>query len=650
MSSMARVCPLLASTALAIGCFNEPPPSTTSTSIEETGSASDALTPAPELQICPKTHWIGRVAVGDVCPDPKSPGTAWTVTSLFGSNTSPHLRGFCHYSFNGAAATPPPAALAQLPDYDSKPPGQWLGADCAAAAAHGPTEDAQAIVLPTLRNAFHTQLETPGAMSPGAQRVRVAVIDSKPSISDHPGMLRHGLAMGSLIDEVACSRVGGSCNVSIDYALALNLQAPNQPNEVEGGLAGYVHRLATTTVDAVDAWQAEDPLARLVVSYALGVDPTLAERANGTLKPPTQALLGAIRYARCKKALVIAAAGNKTEGPASSETPVYPGKWGDMQAPACAGLGDVPLVYPITGVDHRDIKLRSTRDLGRAELAAPGFQVMSSAMVNGRQLLMKTSGSSPATATASAVAAAVWSQSGSLSADEVMQKLYASGEDLGAVADFCHTSACRSIKRISLCRALNSAGAALHCDRIHAYEGQNPALSAQQLASLDGLLDPELHFDGTALVTPYDSPVCSMPVHVDASEPLPNDEELLCPSEHIYKNNYAPLVEPQPNPDPCGLCFTGLIDLNIYVNPRVSHGYPQSLKLYQTGNAEPVHIMALNTARTTADRELSIGLEGGETARVLLPTGLPPFDSATIDWTIDSATPRAILTSELLVQ
>ncbi|NUO47756.1 MAG: hypothetical protein HOV80_02745 [Polyangiaceae bacterium] len=505
-------------------------------------------------------------------------------------------------------------------------------------------------MLPTLRAAFHTQLETPGAMLPGAQRVRVAVIDSKPSISDNPGMLRHGLAMGSLIDEVACSRVNGKCNVSIDYALALNLQAPNQPNEVEGGLAGYVHRLATTTVHAVDAWQAEDPLAKLVLSYAVGIDPELAERANGTLKPPTKALLGAIRYARCQKALVIAAAGNKTEGPASSQTAVYPGAWGEMPAPACGGLGDVPLVYPSAAVEGGDVEVRNTRDYGRAELAAPGFQVMTSATLHGAELLMKTSGSSPATATTSAVAAAVWSQNGSLTADEVMQKLYATGEDLGVVADFCHTSTCRSIKRISLCRALNSVGAALHCARVDAYEGHNPVLSSQQLASLDALVDPELHFDGTALVTPYDSPVCSMPVHLDASEPLPNDEELLCPSEHVYTNNYAPLVEPQPEPDPCGICFASWRDLNIYTNPRVTHGYPETLKLYQAGNATPVHTMPLRTARTTTDRALSSGLEGGESATIALPASVPAFDRATIDWTIDSATPRTILTSEVLVQ
>lgn len=332
---------------------------------------------------------------------------------------------------------------------------------------------------------------------------------------------------------------------------------------------------------------------------------------------------------------------------------MYPAAWEQVPAPACAGALPRPLVYAVGGVDGRDFPLESARPGGRPTLAAPGFAVPGVMALGPNNMITGPfTGSSVAAATASGVAAAVWQRSPGLTAAEVIDLLHTSAVASPEVADFCLTSPCGLVRRISLCRALEAVtGTALACTKIPFGAGVNPAWSAaDRVAVLATAID---EYNGTHLNTWDEPPICDAGIFVpDGLSSFPGPYP--CPSETLPNAITAPAVGPQPLPDPCPACLfdpdpTASSILVLAISDLVPMAYPQTMTL-QSRATGVVARYDIESARTTTDKLLVEGLAGGQVYRVLLPsishTYGSGFDYATIEWV---NTPDAQTTSALVV-
>lgn len=652
MSSRHCISALVATASLAsVGCVASPVAE--SGGPEMLATASSALTAVTEQQVCSGKIRIGELINGNLaCPT----NATWTGTKLFGGNGDVDLKKFCHYEYKGGGNPTSNAALNAIPAANGQPGKEWTKTDCAAVGPMGNTRAIQDAVYGQLDVVHRRQLERPGLVPAGTQAVRVTVLDSKPtSPSSKPGQMRHGLAMGTLISDLACS-AGSGCKVAVDYRLVMNLVAMDQKDDDLGGYAGYVNRLAVQTVQAVDTWETANDGSKLILTLPLGIEPRYVEMAGAQVRAAGRALYRALRYARCKGALPIVAAGNEMAGPLPETGPMYPALWAQEPAPAncSAAIIGKPLVYVAHGLKANDEPLRNTRVDGKAEFAAHAEHVMTRVNISaGTTEMVLNTGSSVAAASVSAVAAAVWANNGALTADGVMERIQAEGEDLGEVADFCHTTPCDQITRVSMCRALDPAGNTLGCNPITAHTGTGLQLTAAQLTNIKQLALNDgdgLTINGTQVApNPYTTPVCSEPITVPVGGTTTPFDELLCPSEHVRENRAAPLVEPQPDPDPCGVCVVSSGGIDVTINARVTTAYPAVLTLLDA-NGNVVHTEDLASRSTASGRVLRNGMHANETGRVNLDLAGYSFTDATLQWTNVSNSPQSVVTSEVIVQ
>lgn len=551
-------------------------------------------------KICPRTRWVGEATESGVC----KPGTGgWKGGKMFeatGPKLPKDLAGFCLYEWTGTVA-PADSDLAKLPKDGGRPPKDWLDRDCMAVAALTPTgankeRAAEATVFASLEKNFLAQVEAPTslpAFGNQSEKVSVAIVDSwplvrqRPSMTvDPPGRLRHGLAMGQIVERVSC--VGATCAATVTRHLALNRMPNGQVDELRGGYYSYQGHLAVTIFTALKIWQQKAPNSRLIINLSLGWD----GRFNGTgttLSAPVRAVRAAIRHAVCQGALVIAAAGNATGGPKPGEGLMYPAAWTTEQAPpTCMGIGpQTPLVWAVGGVDGTDRPLRNTRPTGRPELAAYAFAVPT--IYDEKTPPLRTppaTGTSVAAAVATGIASLVWRYQPTYSARQVMELVRSSGVKLGKTADACLGGACRKIRRISACRAVEAAsggGVAVPCMKIASGAGKQPRCSTQNLKDIvkNGVF---LH-NAKELTNSVKDSRCSAPVKRKTTTAPSN----ACPSE--LKPNYLLVhgVSPQPGHDPCGVCFgemqpvQNVMLLAIGVHHEMAgQQYPVLLQLHDT--------------------------------------------------------------------
>lgn len=541
---------------------------------------------------CPASVQVGlRPEDSPGCP----PAAGWQAEPLFPGKDG-ELGRYCRYRATTTIASDDGPVEVISDDAPTGTLPAWVRPDCAAVTPLAiPTERAE------MEQAYADAVEMLPAlplMTGGvpARHVRVAVIDSALDRKNDglPGVGRasHGRAMGMLIARMACPDRSGLSSCAADVrtqpALWLDRAPEGYLRNPRGGFFGFQGDLASAVVEAVDAAPPEEPL---VINLSLGWSPVLGgnEAAPAAFPPAVRAVYTAIEYARCRGALVIAAAGNATGAPLLPTGPLVPGAWEMRPTPTvgrCQGALGVaqpqpgpagaPLLRAAGGVDGEDRVLFNTPVLGRPRLAAPA----SSAIVpDPAPLAAQTAGgytgSSVAAAVTSAAAAIAWAYPPQRTADEVADFVYAQGVDLQQSASFCRGgNGCDSIHRISMCRTTRAA-----C-----------------LAAPGGCVAPPICPSGGARSTPADNPDFAVAPVDPCAPPSPNpacqSATTLPGPPAIYNVWPLPTVGRLP-PDPiCSVCGLTLPStwLSFNTNPAWGAAPPYyyqgaQLRLYDGAGA-----------------------------------------------------------------
>lgn len=393
-----------------------------------------------DAAICsPGRRIVRRTANG--CPAMGS----WTGTSLFPGAPAGDLLRLCSYEWTGGGAPNLGALSVNVASHST---------DCAAVLEH--TDDALEPELgDPLSELFYdgvnapraTDLSTTVAQSP----VTVVVVDASPSsVVGIDTRSPHGEAMVDIIEALACPLT--TCGVTVERTLALPRAAGGTIDTTHGGYVGS-HGDLTKAIYAA----ANLPGSRKIINLSLGWEPRLfGDFGESTA---VDAVHTALEYAACKGVLVVAAAGNQGSTPELG--PVLPGGWETRAAPTpsrCNELGVAggtqvsrPLVYSVGGLRYGTEEMAGTREDGFPRLAAAAMHVTVG------KASPTLSGTSVSTAAVSGAAALLWSYKPTLSAPQVMEQLYAGGEELGIAADYAHTSygAQTASRRLDVCDALS---------------------------------------------------------------------------------------------------------------------------------------------------------------------------------------------------
>jgi hypothetical protein len=422
---------------------------------------------------------LGEPPTAELCPTPgPTPGGRW-LSRIAAVNRH---HAYCSYSWEperGGAPAPEPklGPLAQALDNAH---WQWE-VDCAVVSAQG------SLSLDELAAKTDERVGIAGASAivkstswPAAtQDVTLATVDT----AAHPFYARknsednseHGRSVGLLAERVACLGTQ-PCKVQIENRLALPILSTERTSQgwmvaydrENGGFIGSRGEIAAALNDTLRAWNPAH--ARLVVNMSLGwhskhdcqqpgCGQSLHEpRASELVVPDgtdtgyvpgagarsfsigTEAVLVAIAEARCRGALVVAAAGNAADdGDAGALTPAA---WANLNAaqldcsnvfsrPANAAQPEGPLVAAVGGVNFsgRPIALTRQGSLSPLLAHAAGIAVADEARLGSGGVRGGSGGTSFATAVVSGASARLWSQRPLLRAHEVLNALYASGDD-----------------------------------------------------------------------------------------------------------------------------------------------------------------------------------------------------------------------------
>ncbi len=568
--------------------------------VAETAAAERALSGGlnlpPTSTACPATRWIAYHPAARCVDASYSPHGRWVATHVFdtaagtapSASIPPGLGYFCSYDWVSSAGTPPD--LASLPKLDAR---SSIGPDCMAVSALAPASlaDAPEIWGPLrtkmLAQSGVTRLAPTSLSGTPARAIRIAVVDSAPGTAFDgqaglEGRYAHGHNVGRLVRELTCPDDGtglSACIGRVSNHLALPMLDETHEDRVHGGFFGRQSDLAAAIREAASAPPSSSiPTSHTVINLSVGWDSLPgyggAYSTPADLQPPARAVHAALVHAACINVLTFAAAGNRTYGAASLATKgaMYPAAWEAKRAPTVAecvamegpgytppgGIASAtiaPLVYAVGGLDARDMPLENSRELGRPKLNAYGFAVVSSNLGGGHTDPM--TGTSMATATASAAASVIWSYKPELTPREVVSLMLASSAPLAnEQADFCYGAApCGNASRISVGAAY--ARAQCNVDAVCAanlfakpvpYSGKNPSWTTSWATAIPGGVDR------LAEAKP-----CTDPSAPSCADPTANAKT----------KEATPWVQPQPGAHGCDICGLGGSELYVTLDPSV---------------------------------------------------------------------------------
>ncbi len=423
---------------------------------------------------CPGDRQIALV-VGRACPiDRRAP---WFTSQILQIGDA----RFCAYTWTDGGANPDPDLL----------PLRGAQPDCHVVAAQASPEDVRASLAPAFHAAFlqaaDAMTELPPASGALGGTVTVAVIDTwadeEAPGATNPVRTFHGQAMAHFIGGLTGARsgagLGADNGLRLDARRALDLFVPEdgeRPVVVgEGdGHFGYQGRLAEEIARAV-AEAPAGPRQRLVINLAVGWNPHWGGLDEG-MPLSSAVVLAALVQARCAGAAIFAAAGNSSGGQAGTTGPILPAAWEqwtvdaaiealgieDVACPLSADERRTSLVFAVGGLDYDDQPLANARPQGLPRLGATAFYA--SADVSGRLFAGPApvatdffTGSSVSTAVASAAAALSWRYRPALSASALHTLVLRAAMPVGPRADFCLRPPCGEVRRVSVCRAVESA-------------------------------------------------------------------------------------------------------------------------------------------------------------------------------------------------
>ncbi len=612
------------------------------------------------------------------------PPTPWVARPLFkypGVTTPPALSRYCLYTFN---QTQRPTDAQKQALFTTLNAGMLMTAGPVI-----PIEDT--VVMGPLgfaqeSRAFFREvvLDHAGALEQLPQltlKTRIAFPDTSPE--ETSGYIPGGrMDHGSILAWLARSISSSATKTPVTAAhVTTGIALPQVNNDVEdlqqGGYFGTRGQLAESIYRVTAAWRAKaedpsNPQPRLVVNLSVGWEPTdgcSTATTGPALQVPARAVFDAITHANCLGAAVVTAAGNhpgkdKTGFKATNPNePVCPAAWAQLPAPTlaqcqkfmgndkyfgfmvpfkapiaatdkpAAGV-DNPLLFAVGGVDFGRRPITETRPKAFPKHVA--IATHASAGPAGTDLPTSITGTSVAASVVSAIAGTVWAFRPDLTAPEVMEVVYASGEPIGLNSSF-GTQPSTTVRAASLCHAL-----------------------AKACAPIQGQVPPSC---------PTQPLTCSFPTRsADANPPMPQHlldllAELfkLSPqvqSEDPFVGDVAqdiypaasvpPWVYPQPLRPPCSACAFALHrDISSPVlHVQIDPNFDQSLRLEEasllvrTGITSSV-TLALGSGTLTRGSQVTINF--GTLA-------LPSTSSVYVSWVSRDASQRATsITERILV-
>ncbi len=579
-----KVLNLLALSVIVNGCESAPSPAAEQTTAAF-GTPAFSTFPAPGA-LCSQRRMV-VINQSGVCPG----AAGWSAESVFASASAPALTKYCLYQFTGSGE-PTNAQIAMLPGAERHP-------DCL--IAH-PTSDPWGIV----HQAFLDQLELPDLQKadsgPGPATTLVAMIDSSEAAEAKGAAVQgnnsHAYILGRIIREMGCKagpHVEAPCVVHLHHELALpwRFDGAQWSAPSGGGDFGYQTDVARAINRAVDAFGTSGA-SRLVINLSLGwVDhPNYGGQSprSNTDRTPARAVFTALLKARCKRAVILAAAGNWSGGSNYNEGPLYPAAWATLPSPTelecMTELGgftphytdEVPLLEAVGGVDGRDLPLSNARPGSTPRLVAPSFMGTADNLhlAGSNPYLI---GTSVGTAVVSAAAAIALAYAPDQDTRALLTTIYDSGTPLGRFTDpaLC-TTTCPEVHRVSVCRTLQSAckttsgGLRPGCTPQSCTD--RPAfVDASANVSLSSLASPDIH----QVIGPMFSYVGGLPTqcgpittHYRPIADLP-PANYPCPDRQYYGGAAHPDVSPQPSGIPCRVCgyfeHSGSLGVQITIDP-----------------------------------------------------------------------------------
>ena len=481
-------------------------------------------------------RWIG---IARPCTAPAD----WTAEPLFlGHQLPPALSNYCLYRWTPATrdTTPTPA---QVHGLFSVSQAQEMTEDVPVVFPSAPFSAEEVAVFAGLRGALRDQVGDSSLLPamPASPRTRVVVIDSAPDATHghiQPGMSRHGDTLAHLIEDLVCTHPGGGGNRACAAEITTELALPWIARGVPGPSGGYIGTLADVAraiERAVSTWQSDRQTApsstppRLLLNLSLGWEdtPGIADCAMDPAKlvaPPARAVQAILQQAVAQGALVIAAAGNDSGGPAPRTGLICPGRYQALPQDANPSQS---LVVAASGVDYQDRALATARPHGITAITALGLGGV--AWQPSDPVPPQLVGSSVSAAVVSAVSALVWAYKPGWTTGQVIAAVYSGGVEVGAADDCPLPLRPCSAHRASVCGALLAAGAAPGCAPPEPRPWSSPDLSAQI----------------AALAAAY----ASVPPGVAAPVPPSAIPRYLAPSVQV-----APSVFPMPISVTCPTC------------------------------------------------------------------------------------------------
>jgi len=417
-------------------------------------------------EVCPGWRQVVRRPDGN-CVDI---GNVWKGSSMLGDGADGVFAQYCVYQHTG---TPTQDDVDQFQAH-----GAFASAanDCLVVQPQGALIEQ---LNPPLRDLTVDRLdlvddsEISGTKSERAP-VFVAVVDTTPRDDPPDPRSDHGLAVATLIDDIAhgCSSPSPSCNVFVENELALPRFGFGKKDRdpLNGGYAGFKSEAARGAFRAMKDWEAiifdpgipEVDKPKLVVNLSLAWLPIFGGEDPTNSSPAVEAFYRVLVRLNCEGALVVAAAGNDKDD--CGENGMLPAAWEeqladvdqcdavDVTSPVTSPASYQPVVHSVGGVTWDGEAIGPTRENGRPRLAALGASVVGPDLTRG-----PLTGTSMSAAAVSGIAALVWSYNRSLTSHELAEIIWSSGKPTGDTADYGLPGQLQEIREATACRALEAA-------------------------------------------------------------------------------------------------------------------------------------------------------------------------------------------------
>jgi hypothetical protein len=413
-------------------------------------------------EACPPNQWVGYVLVPRAtCAAPgRAHGGRWLTSRPFADSGDTELARYCVYRF-----APDPGVSPQNADVGALPDVDWmrLERDC----------DVVAPLAPDYEKAHEAKAEGYAAqlgvadnwmLPAGLARIRVAVVDAGPDNNlGGPSIDRtsHAETVGALVMSIACRHgVGPGCAATIKNHLALPRVSRYETDTVRGGHYGSLLEAAQGIYAAVASFLSAGTEDHLVINMSFGWDGQWGGRDPRTTRLPARLVHEVARYATCKGALLVGAAGNRNVP--DVDGPMFPAAW-EAEAATCGPASATtytPLVHAVGALDGGDQMIPTARPGATPRVEAPGMQAAVYVLDDQNDTLYRTrvlTGTSMAAAAASGTAALIWGLRPDLAPADVMELVYASGVRIGRFATFGLNGALAEQRRLSVCGAVRAA-------------------------------------------------------------------------------------------------------------------------------------------------------------------------------------------------